>query len=202
MEDFEGGAEGGDVQYGGVAELEACRAGDGVEAWFHCEAVCLVVAPPSGEAVRILPTIRDTAVAFVDEESADTARAAVQVLVAAPRSGVDVPIMELKRHVSDGVGEVPDDEDAVGAGEGGDGWDVEELAAVVLDAREEEEGRSLRVLRDDRLDVLRREDILPRWGFKKNHSLLWLQPMMPYLRLNHKLPSSAHAHPNLDQQLT
>lgn len=73
------------------------------------------------------------------EQPRDGARSRVEVFIRTPSGGVDVPVVEVQGHVADGVGQVPDDEDATGAREGGDGADVEELAGVELDPREEEE---------------------------------------------------------------
>lgn len=62
--------------------------------------------------------------ARVDEEPGDGSWPGVQVLVATPGGGVDVPVVELQRDVPDGVGEVPDHEDAGFAGGGVDSLHV------------------------------------------------------------------------------
>lgn len=95
----------------------------------------------------------DVRVARVHEGAADAARPAVEVLVVAPRGEVDVPGVQGERDVADGVREVPTDGYAARLGVRGDGGDVEELAAVVLDAREEEQGSGGGVLVDDGEDV-------------------------------------------------
>ena len=46
---------------------------------------------------------------LVDEDRSDRARAAVQILVRAPRREVDVPVVEREFDVAGGVGEVPAD---------------------------------------------------------------------------------------------
>ena len=74
------------------------------------------------------------------EQPPNAPRPTVQILVATPRGGVNTPVVQGQGGVADGVGEVPDDEDGVGARVGGDGGDVEELAGVVLDAGEQDEG--------------------------------------------------------------
>lgn len=71
---------------------------------------------------------------------ANRARAAIEVLVSAPDSEVDVPVMKLEGDVAHGVSEVPADEDAEFLGVGSDAFYVEELACVELDSGEEEDG--------------------------------------------------------------
>lgn len=75
----------------------------------------------------------------MDEETACCSRAGIEIFVAAPDGGVDVPVVELERYVTDCVGEIPNYEDAGLVSGGGDGWDVEELAGVELDAWEEDD---------------------------------------------------------------
>jgi len=73
-------------------------------------------------------------VPFVHEEAGDGARAGVHVLVIAPGGKVDVPFVELDVDVAYGVREVPANQDIFGVRVSGDGWDVEVLAGVVLNA--------------------------------------------------------------------
>ncbi len=77
---------------------------------------------------------------LMHKETARGSRAGVEILVAAPDSGVDVPVVEMEGDVANRVSEVENDKDAMGVCVLGDGGDVEELTAVVLDAREEKDG--------------------------------------------------------------
>jgi hypothetical protein len=94
------------------------------------------------------------AVLFVNEETACCAGAGVEVFIAAPDCGIHVPGMELERDVSDRVRQVPDYKDGVAMCKFGDGQDVEELAGVVLDSWEEDEGGAGSMLRDDGEDLI------------------------------------------------
>ncbi len=51
------------------------------------------------------------AVLFMNEKAASCSGAGVQVFVAAPNGGIDVPGVQLERHIADCVREVPDYED-------------------------------------------------------------------------------------------
>lgn len=75
----------------------------------------------------------------VHEEAGDGAGSGIDVLVRAPGCEVDVPGVEVERHVACGVGEVPSHGDTVGLCVGGDGGDVEVLARVEVDSWEKEE---------------------------------------------------------------
>lgn len=92
------------------------------------------------------------------ETASDRARSAVEVLVRAPDGEVDVPVVQLYRHVADGVCEVPADENAFSLCVGCDALDVEELAGVELDAGEEEDGSRRCVGVDCGEDVLCRDE--------------------------------------------
>ncbi len=87
------------------------------------------------------------------EEPTCCAGTGIQVLVAAPDGCIDVPGMQLQRYVADRVCEVPDYEDGVRMSKGGDGGDVEELAGVILDSGEEDEGCCGSMFFDDGEDV-------------------------------------------------
>ena len=71
--------------------------------------------------------------------TSNRARAAIEVLVRTPDCEVDVPIVQLYRHVADSVREVPADEDAFGLCVCRDALDIEELAGVELDSRKEKD---------------------------------------------------------------
>lgn len=111
----------------------------------HGEAHGFVPAvPPLQTAVAVV-----VAVLAVHKGTGDGARAGVHVLVGAPAREVNVPVVQLELHVAGGVGEVPADGDAAGVSVGGDGGDVQELAAVVLDTGQEDQGELVGVLVDD-----------------------------------------------------
>lgn len=95
--------------------------------------------------------------AGVDEEGGDGPRTGVEVLVAAPGSEVDAPVVEGEGDVAGGVGEVPADGEGEGAGVGGDAGDVKALAAVEVDAGEEDEGGLGGVGGEGGEDVVERE---------------------------------------------
>ena len=56
------------------------------------------------------------AMLLVDETAAHGAGTAVEILVAAPDGEIDVPLVQLQRHVAGGVGQVETDETAVPVG--------------------------------------------------------------------------------------
>lgn len=106
------------------------------------------------------PPIRIRAVMMflVHKRARDRAGAGVEVLVRAPHRKVDVPVVQRQLDVADGVREVPPDGgDAAGAGVGRDARDVEQLARVVLDPRQEEQGGGVGVGVDGGEDLVRGE---------------------------------------------
>lgn len=184
-----------------VAQAEARRAGQRHELAAHAETRALLATPPAAQAwpeaqalladlVAALGGRRDVAVALVDEESADDTWPAVHVLVVAPRGEVDVPVVQLQRHVADGVGEVPADGDAALLGVGGDGGDVEELARVVLDAREEQQGGAGGVGVDYRENVRGGEERAVWFGgVEFDEGLRVVEVVQVQLRLDGVLPA-------------
>jgi hypothetical protein len=74
-------------------------------------------------------------VAFVDEKSTYASWAAVKVLITAPSCEIDVPVVQLKWHVSCRVSEIPANDYALLLRVGCDCGDVEELTSVKLDSR-------------------------------------------------------------------
>ena len=85
---------------------------------------------------------------------------AVEVLVRAPGSGVDVPVVERQRHVAHGMGEVPqrDRPDAVRGTR--EPLDVQALAGRVADAGEQRHRQPVALRRDRRLDILVPQQVL------------------------------------------
>ena len=94
------------------------------------------VEPPPAAQPRQRPV---AGVTLVDEDRPDRARAAVEVLVRAPRGEVDVPVVERELDVAGGVGQVPADDGAGGVAGGGQPLDLEGLAGREVDARQEDE---------------------------------------------------------------
>lgn len=153
-------AQAGDVEDARVAQLEAGRPLDRMKLGVHDEPGALVVAPPSRQPlpvstfrVRIRDLRRDQAVPGVDKHATDAARAAVEILVRAPRGRVDVPFLEVQRHVAHGMSQIPDDEDTLLVSEFSNRGNIEQLTSVVLDAGQQNDGRVLGVLCNQILDV-------------------------------------------------
>ena len=94
------------------------------------------------------------AVALVDEDRADRARPAVQVLVGAPGGEVDVPVVERQLDVAGGVGQVPADGRAGGVAGGGQPLDRVGLAGGEVDAGEEDQRDLAGPVGDGRLEIL------------------------------------------------
>ena len=69
----------------------------------HLESRLIAVAPP---AIEFLETLQ-VKVLLVQEDSSDGSRAGVEVLVRTPSGKVNVPIVKLKFHVSDGMSKIP-----------------------------------------------------------------------------------------------
>ena len=99
-------------------------------------------------------------VAFVDEDRADRARAAVQVLVGAPGGEVDVPVVERELDVPGGVRQVPADDGARFVAGGGEPLDLERLPGREVDAAQEDECEVVRLHGDGRLEVLDPDQVL------------------------------------------
>ena len=84
-----------------------------------------VVAPPASQARQL----RILSVPLEDEAAADAAGTAVEVLVAAPDGEIDIPVMEVQRHIPRGVGQVETDDDAALMGRTDQSRHVEPLPA-------------------------------------------------------------------------
>ena len=76
------------------------------------------------------------AVSIVNKKSADGSWSGVQIFVAAPGCSINIPVMKLKRHISDGMCKVPYNEDTSLSSRFCDSWYVEILSGVKLDSRE------------------------------------------------------------------
>lgn len=78
----------------------------------------------------------DNAVVPMDENCTHNAGTGIHILVTAPDSKVDIPIVEFKVDVSGCVSTVPTYKDSPRMGKSSNFLHVEELAGVVLDSRE------------------------------------------------------------------
>ncbi|KAF4619095.1 hypothetical protein G7Y89_g14752 [Cudoniella acicularis] len=76
----------------------------------HRETGVFGAAPPPGKSVGRVG--RGFGMLGVDEEASNGAWSAVEVFVAAPDGAVDIPVMERKGYVADGVGEIPDNKNS------------------------------------------------------------------------------------------
>jgi hypothetical protein len=95
-------------------------------------------------------------VLLVHKQPANRAGPGVDVLVIAPHGKVDLPRVQAQLNVPDRVRQVPrDGGDAARARVRRDGRHVEQLARVVLDARQKDERRLGRVPVNHRQDVRR-----------------------------------------------
>jgi hypothetical protein len=95
---------------------------------------------------------------FVDEELADGARAAVHVLVRAPRRPVDIRVVQGEGHIPSRMGEVPQ-RDGAGTMDGRrEPGDVVGLARGVVHPGQERHGEAVSVLVDGRLEIVRRDE--------------------------------------------
>lgn len=89
----------------------------------------------------------------MDKKAAGCPRSGIEVFVAAPDCGIDIPVMEFKGDISDSVCKIPNDKDRIAACDGGDFGDVKELAGIVLDSRKENQCGRGSMLFDDFSDV-------------------------------------------------
>jgi len=95
---------------------------------------------------------------------------AFEIFVATPCRGIYIPIVKLEGDVPYCVSEIPQHEDSGFASCGGDDGYIEQLAAVELNAWEQEQGGSGGVFRDDGEDVLSRYgSISRRAGLNRYH---------------------------------
>ena len=69
----------------------------------------------------------------MDEKAAYASRTAVEVFVAAPSCEVNVPVVQLQRHVAGCVSKIPSNDYAPFLRVGSDGRNVEKLTGVELD---------------------------------------------------------------------
>jgi hypothetical protein len=92
--------------------------------------------------------LRAVAVLFMHESTGDGAGTGVHVLVSTPAGKVNIPVVQLQLDVSGCMGEIPTDQNSARVGVGGNCGNVEQLAAVVLDAGKEDQSQLVGVLVD------------------------------------------------------
>ena len=93
------------------------------------------MAPPAGEARDIGPP----RMALMHEQAADRARTAVEVLVTAPAREIAPRVVEGEREVPGGMGQIEADHAPPGVAEPCDLIQVEHLAGVILDPRQQDQ---------------------------------------------------------------
>ena len=91
--------------------------------------------------------------AFVHEASANAPRAAIQVFVAAPRREIDIPLVQLQWQIPRGVRHVKSDHASFGVARLGDAIAIKRLPAVIIHAREKNQGDPLAFRFDQRLYI-------------------------------------------------
>lgn len=93
---------------------------------------------------------------LMHETATNRARTAIQILVCTPDSKIDVPIVQLHGHISNGVRQIPANSDSFASSVSSDPWHIEELSGVKLNAWEEKQCSVGSMLVDDRHDMLSR----------------------------------------------
>src|SRR5258708_2382457 len=90
-----------------IAQLPSLRGRYRFEHGLHLETLVLVMPPPTSEAGQLFIVM-----ALVHESAGDAARAAVQILVAAPTGEVHVPVVHGELQIASGVCEIEADDGA------------------------------------------------------------------------------------------
>src|SRR5215468_5750160 len=78
------------------AQLPTLRGWNGLETFFHLKSCSFIVAPPSRESLDIVVAMKS----FMDITTADSARARVQIFVAAPAGEVNVPFVKFQGSIA------------------------------------------------------------------------------------------------------
>lgn len=77
----------------------------------------------------------------MNEATADATRATVEVFVAAPTREIDIPFVQLQRHVTNGMSQIKANQAAKIMTNFGDLCQVEKLTGIVLDTAEHDQSR-------------------------------------------------------------
>ncbi len=115
--------------------------------------------PPAGQARHVGA---GPEMPLVDEDRADRARSAVEVLVRAPDGEIDVVVVERERDVAGGVRELPADDRPDLVGRRRQPPDRQRLTGREVDAVEQDEREARAVLGDRALEVLDADRVLAR----------------------------------------
>lgn len=127
---------------------------------------------------------------LVNEQAGDGTGSGVAVLVRAPDRKIDVPVVQLEFNVRIRMRQIPSHDDAARLSMASDRLDLEQLSAVVLNTRQQQQGRIRSVLVDDRQDLGSGNDVLPFVGADEHHRLVGVASMPLDLRFNSVLSIS------------
>mmetsp|Transcript_32544 Transcript_32544/g.95239 ORF Transcript_32544/g.95239 Transcript_32544/m.95239 type:complete len:310 (-) Transcript_32544:654-1583(-) len=152
---FEAGQEGDGLQHRRIRQAPSGGAVLGLDRVGHVEAGGLLLAPPAGQHRKPLAMVL-----LVHEEAPDAAWSGIEVLVGAPASPIDAPVVQLQVQVPHGVGAVPKRRRADALRGRGDLRHLEELAAVILHSAEAYDRQGVAGLLDRLDDVLRSQQLL------------------------------------------
>lgn len=138
----------------------------------HEESTRLVMAIPALQGL----VLRAVAVLLVHESTRNRTRTRIHVLVRTPARKINIPLVQLQFNITSCMSEIPSDRQTLRVGVLGDGWDVQELATVVLYSRKQNQSQLISMLIDQRKDLLRRDEIAIIW-FDFEHALFRTQSM-------------------------
>ncbi len=164
-EHVKGRANGSQGQDRRVGKLPAFGPGDGFEMRRHLETGCLVVSPPATEAGQV----RVVTVTCVNEAARHGARPGIQVLVSAPDGEIRAPLVHAERDIAGGMGEIEADGAPLFVTKPGDLGHVEDLAGVVLHARQHDEGDGLAFPLEDVANVFFADQLFTVTGCEQEH---------------------------------
>ena len=163
-----------------VGQAPAVGVALGPERLGHLEPGGVLVAPPAAQPGHA----RIAGQSLGDEHLAGRARAAVEVLVGAPRRDVDVGAAQVDGHVADRVGEVPQGDPAGGVDGPGQPGDVVDLAGRVVRPGQDGHGQPVPGGVDGRLERLRFDEVLARRGTDDDEVAGRVRAMQPQVALD------------------
>lgn len=120
----------------------------------------------------------------MDEYCSNGTRSGVDVLVVAPYSKVDVPVVELQIHIAGGVRTVPADQNTFRVSMFRDSWDVKILSGIELYAWKQYQSSLRRMAVYGLEDVFCGNSARRLIGLNQNHGLFRIETMQRDLRLN------------------
>ena len=107
--------------------------------------------------------LRAVAVLLVHKGSSNSTSTRVHVLVSTPACKVNIPIVKLQLYVSCCVRQIPTNDNSAGVGVGCDCGNVEQLATVVLNTRQQNQCELIGVLIDQGADTLCGNNVALVW---------------------------------------